>query len=303
MRGIKRHSVADPAALLAMFQQGPAEPLILTDATDLWPARQKWSLDFFAREYGGQFGVILGSFSHEMSGKATTLGQFIAGLDQPLSHTGGFWVDEHLHPVVDRTDADESKVWSFCWRAFDVAPELRGDITPYHVAIPNLVAGLEPDVFHLLEKLSGLEFFSLYISRAGTVTPLHSDHSHTLGSLVQFAGEKLVWLYDVAEAGDAGLNAFNPEEPDFAAFPHMRAATPHRAELQHGELLIIPPSWPHYTRALGHSITLSHNFFNQFNFSAYLRDQLGAMVRGDRSAELCRAIEKLVANDAGVAGA
>lgn len=292
MPEIPRLTTADAATIAQLMAQG-SSPLIVTDATAPWPARGKWKLSYFAREFGDQFGVIMKAFSDECAGKATTLGKFIAGMDKPLSRTPGFWLDKDGVPTGSEPEEEDPPVWSFGWRPFEVAPWLRQDLVPYPPAIPNIVAGLDDDIRELLENLAGFDFHSIYISRAGTITPLHADHSHSFGSLAQFDGTKLVILYHPKHADGKATSSFNPEAPDYAAYPEMKEAQQWSAVLEPGDLLIILPDWLHYTRALQPSVTLSHNFFNQFNFSSYMRVQIQTMEQQGRSARLAKAIARL----------
>ena len=53
-----------------------------------------------------------------------------------------------------------------------------------------------------------------------------------------------------------------------------RHATAYEGVLNPGELLFIPADWWHWVRGLEKSITVSHNFFNDVNFSAHVGSML-----------------------------
>ena len=267
---IPRLSAADCEATAAHFASGPAHPVIYTDALADWPAAAKWSLDFFANQFGGHFGLIPTSFFDGSWGKATSLREYLAHLDHDADETPGFWVDDKGMPLGE---APEGAVlsWAFYWRALRDYPQLFDDIGHYPQGCGNLVERLPRDVMRKLEWATKRDFYSIYISRKDTITPLHADYHGTVGSLAQFEGSKIATLIAPADGDTKALEAFDPEAPDFAQFPQLRGRTAYRGTLNPGELLIIPPRWWHHVRALDHSLTLSHNFFTPHNIGDFLR--------------------------------
>lgn len=275
------------------FASGLAHPVIYTDALADWPALGKWSIAYFAQAYGDYFGLIPVSFFEGSWGKAVTLRDYLAHLDAAPDSTPGFWVDDQGMPLPDAPSADVPS-WSFYWRAFRDYPELRDDLGPYPEALANLAQGLPRDVADMLEAVTKRDFFSIYLSRKGTITPLHADFHGTTGSLAQFEGTKHVSLIE-PDAGDAPeIAAFDPENPDFAAFPQLRGRRIYRDQLRPGELLIIPPRWWHHVRSQDHTVTLSHNFFAPYNLAAYLRGVLGDIGAGNM-----RAFQDMLAQQGG----
>lgn len=268
---IRRISSEDRSALAEYFEAGPDHPAIILGAVRDWPALRKWSLDFFASAFRHDFGVAKLEFKVAASGKMTKLGTYIDNLDQPLSSVPGVWVDEDGRPSVEEPDYDEESVWSFNWDPFRRHPELFLDIAPYPAFIPNLVARMDWDVLEAFQRIFPFDLHSIYISRANTVTTIHRDFNHTIGSLVQFRSDKTVFLFRPEDYEEVSEADFDPEHPDFELFPQMGEVSGYSDALKVGEVLIIPPDWWHYTRSHEHSITFSHNFFNQVNFSAFMR--------------------------------
>jgi hypothetical protein len=252
------------------FEAGPAYPVILVDAVSDWPALQKWNLEFFSTNFRGDLGVASLSFDRTRSGKATKLGAYIDHLDNPFSSMPGLWIEEGGR-LMDDPKFDEDFVWGFNWDALQRHPSLFDDISPYPMFIPNIVTHLSPGVMETLQYICSVKFHAIYISRKNTITPLHFDFHHTIGSLVQFQGDKTVFLFRPEDYDEPGENSFDPEEPDYNRFPRMLDRIAYSAILKPGEMIIIPPDWWHYTRSHDHSITLSHNFFNNRNFSPFIR--------------------------------
>lgn len=266
---IKRISSGKPGAIANYFGSDPADPAILVDALAAWPALGKWSLSFFASNFGRDFGTIVSGFDAS-SGKATKLGTFIDNLDKPLSSIPGLWVGSDGRPCLSAPQYDDRDLWAFKWDPFRRHPELYGDISPYPPEIPNLIAHLDAGTLETLQTILRVDLFSIYITRANTITPVHRDFNHTIGSLVQFQSSKTVFLFRPLDYEQREGQPFDPETPDYGRFPRMRNAPAYCDVIRPGEMLIIPPDWWHYTRSHEHSLTLSHNFINHLNYRMFM---------------------------------
>ena len=265
---IESLSCSDPQSVAAYFEAGPRHPAVLPDAASEWPAIRKWNLEFFSTHFGSDLGIATLRFDRTTSGKATRLGAFVDHLDKPFSSLPGVWLSRAGEPSAE-AEFDEKALWALNWDGFRNHPALHDDISPYPSCIPNVVTRLPPYVAEVLEQISSVKFHAIYISRKDTITPLHKDFHHTVGSLVQFQGDKTVFLFEPQQQVDAG---FDPEMPDYERFPEMRTATARHTVLRPGEMIVIPPDWWHYTRSHDASVTLSHNFFTHRNLSAFLGD-------------------------------
>ena len=62
----------------------------------------------------------------------------------------------------------------------------------------------------------------------------------------------------------------DPEPPDFDRFPLFDCATAYECVIEPGDTLLIPANWLHHVRGLEKSITVSHNFFNDSNFTQHM---------------------------------
>jgi hypothetical protein len=273
------------------FAGGAPHPLIFADAAADWPAREKWNLGFFESAHGSQVGIAPLAFGgRPVRGKATLLRAFIQNLDASSAALPGLWVgtEEFASPP------DEAPLWSFLWESFKNDRSLFDDIAPFPPNIPNLTASLPRDVYDALESILGRLLTTIYISRKGTVTPLHRDWGHTFGCLVQFQGRKAVVLFPPTDYERVGDADFDPESPDYLSYPQMRGRPSYEAILEPTEMLVIPPNWLHYTRSLDHSVTLSHNFFNQANFGPHMRFLLREIAKREDKAELFNEIEAML---------
>lgn len=101
-----------------------------------------------------------------------------------------------------------------------------------------------------------------WIGPAGTVTPLHCDYDDNL--FAQLWGSKRIFLApphhdaflypSVANAILSG-SPFDPEAPDFDAYPLARQAALVECIVAPGEMLYVPAGWYHQVRALSFSLS------------------------------------------------
>lgn len=141
----------------------------------------------------------------------------------------------------------------------DISENPAGDLPPY-------VGNLE------LRALNGLCHWPAYFEKMGsprfwlgparTVTPLHCDYDDNI--FAQIRGSKRIFLapphHDdylyVREANPVLFGSpFDPEAPDFDAFPLARAASIVEVLVQPGDMLYVPAGWYHQVRALSFSVS------------------------------------------------
>ena len=267
---IERRACAEAADLTEFFAPPTRRPLVLTDAFDHWPARRKWSFDYFSGHCGSEHGTVPWGFSSAFPAKLTTLGAYIAGLDKPLEDLSGFWIGADGAPTSEMPQLSPSGPWGFVWRSFRQSRDLYDDIAPFPPSVPNSLATEPVDVLRQIGKISGRDLHSIYIGRRGTMTPFHVDFFHTFGSLFQFEGKKKVWLVAPTPQLVEIPASFDPEQPDADQGHSLAGIAVHHATLEPGQCVIMPPDWWHCTRAMDHSITLSCNFFNEFNACEFM---------------------------------
>lgn len=101
-----------------------------------------------------------------------------------------------------------------------------------------------------------------WIGPAGTLTPLHCDYDDNI--FAQVWGSKRIFLapphHDeflyVKEASAMLFGSpFNPEAPDYDAYPLARHATMIEVLVQPGDMLYVPAGWYHQVHALTFSLS------------------------------------------------
>jgi hypothetical protein len=141
----------------------------------------------------------------------------------------------------------------------DISAAPESDLPPY-------VGNLE------LRELNGMCHWPAYFDKMGpprfwlgparTVTPLHCDYDDNI--FAQIWGSKRIFLapphhdeYLYTREANPVLfgSPFDPEAPDFEAFPLARQAAIVEVEVHPGDMLYVPAGWYHQVRALSFSLS------------------------------------------------
>jgi hypothetical protein len=246
---IDRKQSLSPEVFARDYLQGAGTPVIVTDATERWAARSKWTFEFMKTAYGADL-VCPERAPDDRVGKMTKLATYIDYLDAPAEDLDGFWVDPAKgQPLRTPPDARGSLLYLVDWRAFHKHPELYDDIEPAPYFVNDWVFALNPTLRDVFERAAQRVFWEVLVGPAESLSEFHQDHHHTHAYLAQIQGRKQAFL-------------FSPDDLD--------RTTSYEGVLEAGDVLFIPADWWHRVRGLEKSITVSHNFFNAANFSAHL---------------------------------
>jgi hypothetical protein len=241
------------------------KPVIVTDVLRQWKAMERWTPEFFKREFGDMKFSIDGGSHRSASYKAGngsveyTMERFI---DQVLAST-----DENPAPYF------RNQV------LYEMFPSLRQDIEPLPEYFrPNWLPDryLVKDVRNVLNRGAAIE---IYIGgRGGKFPMLHYDGAAAHAFLMQIYGRKQFilyspeqesFLYPSPEKGNLSL-INSVDRPDLDKFPLFANAVPTIFVLEPGELLFIPSRWWHTTKMLTPCISISVNTVNQSNWPALI---------------------------------
>lgn len=121
----------------------------------------------------------------------------------------------------------------------------------------------------------------VFISPAGgTYGVLHYDRHHLFLGVCQYFGKKLWWmcppeqseyLYPVGGRHQS-ISWVNPASPDLQRFPLFAMVKPFVVTLEAGDLMFVPSSWWHMTRAVSANISGLHRILNWHNIRGYMWD-------------------------------
>jgi len=244
----------------------PLRPVVIAGAFDSWPARRKWSLDFFREQHGARAVVV--------DGKRWRLDDLLDRIRESTPDAPAPYLRNQL---LAR--------WP---------PELLADVSPMpECTRPNW---LESRAIPVVQPLTYVE---LFIGGAGARFPvLHYDNLHTHAFLMQLVGEKeyialapeqATFLYPQEGIAHNKSSIDDPEHADAARFPLFEQAKGVRFRLRPGETLFVPAGWWHTVRIVSPSITVSVNGANRANWPAFRRDFVEDRARTSRwRAELMR---------------
>ena len=203
--------------------------------TDGWPARSRWSLEYLRERFAERSVPVL----------PTRLGF--------MEHDGQTGLHFRWMPLTDYLGHLESGAHPECYL-----------ISPLDRALPEL---MEDVVEPIYSRNRPFRLSRFWLSAPGTATPLHRDLVQNI--FVQIVGRKRFypypprdspWLYSYSfRSGLPNFSRFDPERPDFEAFPLARHVTPIEIVLHPGDVLYLPSRWWHQPRSL--DLSMSVNFW------------------------------------------
>lgn len=218
-------------------------PVIITGMLDGFPARSKWSLDYFAGQFGErevevQFGrsadpkYELNSIAHK---RKLRFGDYV-----DMVRASGSSNDFYM---TANNDSLNRKALSELWDDIGELPE------------------------YMTEGPTRQGFF--WFGPAGTVTPYHHDLTNNF--MMQIIGRKKVKL--IAPCELARLNnqrhcftdVDGHGEIDLQKYPAMAGVPVKECVLEAGEMLFLPVGWWHYVEGLDISVTVSATHFKWDN--------------------------------------
>ncbi len=198
----------------------PAKPVVLTHETESWPAREKWSLDYFKEVVGNNIVPLYNSAPSK--GKTH---QHAAATEMPMQDYLGL------------LEQGEKDLRMFFYNILSGAPQLVDDMR-------------YPDC--------GLKFFKklpvLFVGGAGARVQMHYDIDLANIMLCHFGGKKSVLLFSPDQTrylykvpfSFSSLHDIDYSNPDFDRYPALKHVKGQVTELEHGDILFIPSGYWHY---------------------------------------------------------
>ena len=221
-------------------------PVVITDASRDWPARGKWTPQFFRAQYGDRKVPV---FERK---RAVTVKDSVRLAD-------------YIEEITSSTYQNRAK-YLFSLKIPREFPELLQDLEPRPAYWdPNWLESkyLLPGLPNFkLRNITGLE-----MNMGGTGSPfpfLHYDDLWTQTFITQVHGRK-AWIlfepeqtpYMYASAASENISEIPMDaDVDLKRFPLFAKAKPVRFVLEEGEMLFGAPGWWHTTRALTPSIAV-----------------------------------------------
>ena len=249
---IERRAAVERAEFEREHMAGLGRPVIVTDATDGWAARTKWTFEFFRKEYGSETVLVTDRLGRAQVGRSVRLDEYLLYVEYPF-----------LSPLSKVASPRPLYLTSFS--PFARHPELLEDFgEPYFVdnAYRELQGALRDWYFD--------QFTWVFMGPAGTLSPLHVDLFATHAWLAQISGRKHFLLFSPADADCLYDGAVDLDHPDLERHPLLARARPIEAVLGPGEVIFIPRGWAHRVVSLDPSVSVTFNFVDRSNCMAHV---------------------------------
>jgi hypothetical protein len=244
-------------------------PVLLTDATDHWPARSKWTLDWFAERFPDK--------QVRFDNRTWEIGALIRDLKASRGSRS------LTVPYLKMVKVDEQ------------FQELRADIGALAVARPNRLGS------RLLPRSMRIDrgHVAVFVGTRGSgFRTLHWDYSYLHVFISQIFGDKDViafrpsdtpYLYPSPENENLSTlpDPFDVDLAKFPAFAHARAL---RFTIQQGETLFLPGGWWHATYIDQPNIAIAESTLDHFNWQQRADWYLADMARDGVPAARRRAL-------------
>jgi hypothetical protein len=228
-------------------------PVILTGAFDQWPARRKWTPEFFKEKYA-DLKVLIHGHDWRM---ADLIDRVLASTPQAPA------------PYLNQQLVED-------WPA-----ELLADISPVpECTRPNWV---ESRWFPSRFSYRSVQAF---IGGVGAKFPfLHFDHWHLNTWIMQIYGDKEFvifapdqtrFMYPIGGVKENISSVNSVEAPDPERFPLFAEARGYSFIVRPGETVFMPAGWWHTARILSPSISMAMSGANPGNWAGFTGDLLRA---------------------------
>ncbi len=208
----------------------PMVPVVFTDLMQDWPAKQRWTIDHFKKEYG-HFKVPVVSNNYSKPGR-------------------GYMTPDRIITFKEYLEILESgptDLRIFLWNIFKEAPDLRNDFS-----MPTIMDGFVND------------FPFMFFGGQGAKVALHYDIDMSHVFLNQIHGRKRVVLFAPDQSRHIYHHPFTVasyidiNKPDYEKFPALSNAVGYEVMLEPGETVFMPSGYWHYIEYTdgGYSIAL-----------------------------------------------
>ena len=221
----------------------PGKPVVITDAIESWPARTRWTLDYFKSRFAATRVTVyrLGGERYDASGtELMSLATFIDRIER-----SGF----DTYPYYVRDD----------WQIFLTHKELLSDYS-----VPKYFY----DWFGCLPGFMRLIYPRIFIGPKGAITPLHLDIWGTHAWLAQLVGRKRWILFSPDQQQFLYECNVQPQKPDYERFPLFRNAKAIECTIGPGDLIFVPGGWAHEVVSLDATISITHNYMGPGCFAS-----------------------------------
>ncbi|MCB0646677.1 MAG: cupin-like domain-containing protein [Saprospiraceae bacterium] len=195
-----------------------SKPVVITDLVDSWPAKEKWTLDFFKENFGHLMVPVFSS-------KGSQAGKGYMSPDKKMP----------LKDYISAIQEGATDLRLFLYNIMNDAPELHSD---YEV--------------HTIMDGFFKEFPFTFFGGAGSKVAMHYDIDLSHVFLTQFDGRKRVVLFSPEQSKYLYHLPFtvasyiDVDNPDFEKYPALKKVTGYETIIERGDTIFIPSGYWHY---------------------------------------------------------
>lgn len=225
-----------------------SKPVILTSVTQNWPAREKWTIEYFQQQIGDVEVPVYNS--QPATGR---------------SHQHAAAIQIKMRDYLEKLKLGESDLRLFFYNILQGAPQLNKDY-----AFPKFG-------FNFFRKLP-----VMFMGGKNAKVQLHFDIDLANLFLCHFGGKKRVYLFSPEQTkylyhvpfSFSALHSMDILNPDFDRFPALKKVVGEVATLEHGDTLFIPSGYWHYIvyEDIGFSLTLRSFPYNPISVAKIFRN-------------------------------
>jgi hypothetical protein len=198
----------------------PARPVVIEKLTEAWPAREKWTVEYLKQVAGDNIVPLYDSKPSRDS-----------------KHQHAPEASMPFREYLDLLQKGENDLRMFFYNILAEAPELTRDFEFPDLGLP------------LFRKLP-----VLFMGGRGAKVQMHFDIDHADILLCHFGGKKRVLLFPPEQTpylykvpfSFSSLFDVDYANPDYEKYPALKYASGEIAELNHGDILYIPPGYWHF---------------------------------------------------------
>jgi hypothetical protein len=210
----------------------PRKPLVISKATESWPALQKWTFEYLKEVVGDQVVPLYDSSKADPS--------------KPINAAAS---EMKFGDYIDLIQTQPTDLRIFLFDPIKHAPRLLDD----YRSPTDLMGGF-------LDK-----YPNMFFGGAGSVTFLHYDIDLAHIFHTHFNGRKHVILFDQKWSerlyripfATYALEDYDIAHPDFSKFPALDGIEGQEAILEHGDTLFMPTGFWHWMKYLDGSFSIS----------------------------------------------
>jgi hypothetical protein len=210
----------------------PRKPLVISKATETWPALQKWTFEYLKETVGNQMVPLYDSAKADPT--------------KPINASAA---EMRFADYIDLIQREPTDLRIFLFDPIKHAPGLLDD----YRSPTDLMDGF-------LDK-----YPNMFFGGAGSVTFLHYDIDLAHIFHTHFNGRKHVMLFDYKwrerlyciPFATYALEDYDIEHPDFSKFPALDGIEGQETILEHGDTLFMPTGYWHWMKYLEGSFSIS----------------------------------------------